>query len=77
MPGTKAGGIKVRDSNLAKDPDYYKKIGKIGGSSGNTGGFASKVIGSDGLTGPERAVKVGILGGRVSRRKPKNATSTN
>lgn len=77
MAGNVSGGIKARDKNLARDPDWYKKIGAKGGKSGNTGGFASGMVGQDGLTGHQRAVIAGTLGGRVSRRKPKNAVSTN
>lgn len=68
MPGTKAGGQKARDKNLAKDPNFYKRIGSVGGANGNTGGFASTKVGKDGLTGRERAQKVGVVGGKISRR---------
>lgn len=50
--------------------DYYAKIGARGGANGTTGGFASELVGKDGLTGRERARKVGILGGTISRRGP-------
>lgn len=69
MAGTIAGGIKARDKNLAKDPDYYKKIGHIGGSNSTTGGFASEKVGPDGLTGRQRAIVAGAKGGRNGRRK--------
>ena len=68
MGGTVSGGIKARDKNLANDPDFYKKIGAIGGSRGTTGGFACQLQGKDGLTGPARASLVGKKGGRISRR---------
>lgn len=68
MAGTHAGGIKARNSNLAHDPDFYRNIGRIGGANGNTGGFASDKIGTDGLTGRERAKIVGAKGGRISKR---------
>lgn len=70
MAGTKAGGLKARERNLAKDPDFYKKIGAKGGRNGKTGGFASDVVGEDGLTGKERARIAGAKGGRISRRGP-------
>ena len=70
MAGTKAGGLKARERNLAKDPDFYKKIGAKGGRNGRTGGFASEVVGEDGLTGKERAKIAGAKGGRISRRGP-------
>ena len=50
--------------------DYYAKIGARGGANGTTGGFASELVGKDGLTGRERARKVGIVGGSISRRGP-------
>lgn len=70
MAGTKAGGKKAAIKNLAKDPDFYAKIGKMGGASSRTGGFASNVRGKDGLTGRERAQIVGAKGGTISRRGP-------
>lgn len=47
--------------------DFYARIGRIGGQRGKTGGFASKKVGADGLTGKERARKVGVTGGQASR----------
>lgn len=72
MAGTKIGGMKARDKNLARDPDFYKKAGRKGGLNGNTGGFASDLIGEDGLTGLERAKIAGRKGGTISRRVKKN-----
>jgi general stress protein YciG len=70
MAGTKAGGQKAAAKNLAKDPNFYKNIGRVGGSNGKTGGFGShKVSTKDGLTGAQRARIAGARGGRVSRRK--------
>lgn len=43
-------------------------IGRKGGHNGHTGGFASDKVGKDGLTGWERASKVGSVGGKISRR---------
>jgi outer membrane lipoprotein SlyB len=68
MAGTIEGGRKAREKNLASDPDFYKRIGQIGGSRGTTGGYASEVVGDDGLTGRQRARVSGAIGGRVSRR---------
>lgn len=74
MSGTRAGGIKARERNLAKDPDFYRKIGRKGGYNGKgenyTGGFASNKVGEDGLTGRQRAILVGAIGGHISRRGP-------
>ena len=72
MAGTKAGGLKAKVRNLAKDPDFYKKIGAKGGSNGKgpgyKGGFASNEVGEDGLTGRQRAKLAGARGGAISRR---------
>lgn len=69
MAGTKAGGIKAAQKNLAKDPDFYAKIGRKGGQNGRSGGFASNVVGADGLTGQQRARLAGAKGGKISRRR--------
>lgn len=60
MAGTITGGRKARDKNLARDPEFYSKIGKIGGQNGTTGGFAAN---------RELARIAGAKGGRVSRRR--------
>ena len=59
MAGTKAGGLKAKAKNLAKDPMFYAKIGAKGGKASNTGGFAAN---------PELARIAGAKGGRISRR---------
>lgn len=42
MAGNKEGGIKARDANLARDPDFYKKMGEVGGKAKSpTKGFGS------------------------------------
>lgn len=48
--------------------------GKVGGKNGNTGGFASDIVGNDGLTGYQRAKVAGRKGGTISRRGKKNET---
>lgn len=64
MAGTVAGGKKTAKKNLEKDPNFYRRIGAIGGRSSNTGGFAAN---------PELARIAGTKGGRISRRgKAKN-----
>lgn len=60
MAGTKAGGQKAAAKNLAKDPNFYARIGKVGGQRGHTGGFASN---------PDLARIAGAKGGKISRRK--------
>lgn len=71
MAGTTEGGRKAAATNYKlHGADFYAKIGAKGGRNGHTGGFASDVIGKDGLTGRERAKLVGAIGGfRSSRRK--------
>lgn len=60
MSGTRDGGLKARDTNLKKQgKDFYRRIGRIGGKNGHTGGFASN---------PKLAVEAGRKGGRNSKR---------
>ena len=72
MVGTKAGAKKAKatlKSKLGENySSFFKRIGAKGGKNSHTGGFASIVVGKDGLTGRERASKVGQIGGRISRR---------
>lgn len=71
MSGTKAGGLKAAATNKElHGSDFYARIGKKGGQNGTTGGFASNVVGADGLTGRQRAVLAGALGGLKSKRGP-------
>lgn len=76
MTGTKAGGKKAALTNMEKyGENFYRDIGRKGGLVGHTGGFASELVGSDGLTGPQRAITAGAKGGRISRRGPGIARS--
>lgn len=59
MAGTVEGGKKAAQKNLAKDPDFYKKIGAKGGKLGRTGGFYAN---------RELARRAGAKGGTISRR---------
>lgn len=60
MAGTKAGGLKARETNMSKHgADFYARIGAKGGRNGHTGGFAAN---------PELARRAGAKGGRISRR---------
>jgi len=67
MSGTKAGGAKAAAKNLSNDPDFYKKIGRIGGSNGHEGGFKSD---------NQRAISAGAKGGTISRRGLKFISQT-
>lgn len=71
MAGTVEGGKKAAMTNkLRYGEGFYARIGAKGGRNSRTGGFASEVIGKDGLSGRERAVQAGRKGGRKSRRGP-------
>ena len=59
MSGTTAGGIKTRDKNLARDLDFYKRIGSKGGKHTGRKGFALN---------PALARIAGRKGGRNGRR---------
>lgn len=60
MSGTKAGGLKAAKTNKERNgEDFFKRIGRIGGYNGHTGGFASD---------PELAKRAGAIGGRKSKR---------
>lgn len=62
MSGTLKGGIKARDKNLASNPDFYKKIGKMGGSVSHR---ESRYF----YMHPEIAAVVGSRGGVISKRE--------
>lgn len=67
MPGTKLGGLKAAATNKQKyGPDFYRDIGRRGGTNGHSGGFAAN---------PVLAKLAGAKGGSISKRgpaKPKN-----
>ena len=73
MPGTKEGARKMVATSKAKyGDDHFKRIGSIGGSAVDVPkGFASGKIGSDGLTGRQRARLAGAKGGKISKRTKK------
>lgn len=69
MAGTKDGGRKAAATNKMRyGADFYQQIGRSGGQTSTLGGFASDVVGADGLSGRERAVAAGRKGGAASRR---------
>lgn len=60
MAGTLEGGKKAAITNKEKyGPDFYARIGSIGGKNGRTGGFYGN---------PELARLAGARGGRLSKR---------
>lgn len=65
MAGTKEGG-KVTASKIKKKygPDFYARIGAMGGAKSHTGGFYGN---------RDLARRAGKLGGRLSRRGSKHA----
>lgn len=68
MPGTAAGAAKAMKTLFERHPGHHARIGAKGGANSSNGGFASDVIGNDGLTGRERARIAGAKGGAKSRR---------
>lgn len=73
MAGTKEGGALAAKTNRKKyGEDFYARIGAMGGKIGHDGGFGSSKIGSDGLTGKERARIAGQMGGFKSKRKKRS-----
>lgn len=69
MAGNRGGGLKTSQKVYELyGPNFYRRIGAMGGKASNNGGFASSMIGPDGLTGRQRARVAGITGGTISRR---------
>lgn len=64
MGGSRAGGLKARETNIKlHGADFYKRIGRMGGKAGDPSkkGFASD---------SERAKTAGAKGGKISKRGP-------
>jgi general stress protein YciG len=59
MSGNHTGGLKARDKNLARDADFYKRIGALGGPATNP----NKGFGSD----RQRAAEAGRKAGKLSK----------
>jgi general stress protein YciG len=75
MGGTVKGGLKAAATNKQRyGLNFYELIGRIGGKISRGGGFAYSGVGSDGLTGRERASIAGVKGGQNSRRSPARDT---
>lgn len=62
MTETKSGGRKTAATILAKNPNFYREIGRKGGSVGGKKGFALN---------PELARICGAKGGRISKSRSK------
>lgn len=67
MAGTVTGGKKAAAKNLARDPQFYAKIGAKGGKKSRGGGFAAN---------PALARIAGAKGGRISRRRKASDAAT-
>jgi hypothetical protein len=61
MAGTKAGSVQGVKTNLARDPEFYKKIGAKGGAVNHPETRYFRKY-------PEVAMVAGARGGKVSRR---------
>lgn len=59
MTGTVQGGLNAAETNKKNDPDFYVKIGRMGGHKSRGGGFAYD---------RELAREAGRKGGKASRR---------
>ena len=60
MAGTPKGGAAAAETNKKKyGPDFYARIGAMGGKKGTTGGF---------FANRDLAREAGRKGGRISRR---------
>lgn len=63
MGQTSESAKRVRDALLAKDPDYYKKIGASGGKKGGFKGLA--------LVSEKKRVRIASLGGVAAKKQRK------
>jgi len=69
MAGTRAGGKAAAQTNKSKyGEDFYKNIGKIGGTKSTTGGFWAN---------RELASQAGRIGGMKSKRGPAKRAEDN
>lgn len=75
MAGTRAGGKKAEATIKAKfGDDFYKELGRIGGTSK---GFASEKVDKNGLTGSQRAKVYGSVAGQISVHKRRQEGKNN
>lgn len=75
MAGTKLGGLAAAATNKRiHGNDFYARIGAIGGSRSNTGGFAADVsCKCSTIAGPHLVRNcAGAKGGKKSRRRKSN-----
>ena len=73
MSGTREGGKKAAITNMIRHgKDFYSSIGRKGGESGHTGGFASmprEKVQAAGRLGGHNSSRAGVLNGMGKRRK--------
>jgi len=67
MAGTIAGGRKAAQRNLENDPDFYRRIGSVGGKRSGTGGFYYAKLNYT-PDDPRHPSHSGKKGGHISRR---------
>lgn len=66
MAQSKLGGLKAAKTNKRKyGRNYYRRIGKLGGKKGTTGGFHYMMINNR-----DRLKEISSAGGSVQRRGP-------
>jgi hypothetical protein len=76
MAGNREGGLKAAAKNKARDPNFYSRLGKKGGSQLTpTGGFGHPLLcDCDFEEEPhKRARCAGVKGGRISKRGSKQS----
>lgn len=78
MSGNRIGGLKAAKKQLARNPNFFKEIGSIGGKNGNTGGFATRSeCNCDLIDGPHtKPMCAGKRGGTKSRRTSKKVLTS-
>jgi len=65
MPQTKEGARKAVAKILARDPDHFKKLGRIGGKTPKTAPAGFAYVRD---TDPEKFREISAKGGFISRR---------
>lgn len=73
MGGSISGGRKAARTIKSRDPNFYKRIGAIGGKRGKTGGFAAYLACECSAfeSVHHNAMCAGKLGGMKSKRRAK------
>lgn len=70
MSGTRQGAARAVATIKEKDPDFYKRIGQLGGRKGTSGGYYyAKLHYSE--DDPRHPKNAGYKGGKLSKRSKK------